>query len=75
MAFTMRGLPQYGVEGPKQLSNFVRSIFGNKEQRERELKKKNATERTKEKKRNRISVCLTTLTSATTLTVRLLWSL
>ena len=38
MAFTMRGLPQYGDEGPKQLSNFVRSIFGNKEQREREKK-------------------------------------
>jgi len=36
MAFTMRGLPQYGDEGPKQLSNFARRIFGNKEQRERE---------------------------------------
>ena len=31
MAFTMRGLPQYGDEGPKQLGNFARRIFGNKE--------------------------------------------
>ena len=38
MAFTMRGLPQYGDEGPKQLGNFARRIFGNKEQREREKK-------------------------------------
>ncbi len=38
MAFKMRGLPQYGDEGPKQLSNFARRIFGNKEQREREKK-------------------------------------
>lgn len=38
MAFKMRGLPQYGDEGPKQLSNFARRIFGNKEQRQREKK-------------------------------------
>ena len=37
MAFTMKGLPHEG-EGPKQLSNFARSIFGNKEQRQREKK-------------------------------------
>ena len=34
MAFQMRGLPQYGDEGPKQLGHRLKSIFGPKEQRE-----------------------------------------
>ena len=35
MAFTMRGLPQYGDEGPKQLGHRLKSIFGKKEEREK----------------------------------------
>lgn len=33
MAFTMRGLSQYGDEGPKQLGHRLKSIFGKKEER------------------------------------------